>query len=151
MKKPVKILTVCLGNICRSPAAEGIFRYQLLGKGFVEGEDFILDSAGTSAWHVGEKPDYRSTEVCLKHNVDISMQRSRLLKKLDGDIFDYIFVMDWSNLENVKSIFDQKNYSKVKMIDVHEVGDPYYSAFDGFEIMYQQLELAIKKWIEKIF
>lgn len=145
----IKILTVCLGNICRSPAAEGILRAKLIEAGWEDGVDFEVDSAGTGAWHVGESPDTRSQQVCQRYDLDISGQRARKLTLQDGKVFDFILGMDESNLNNVKSIIPKAEHHKVALFDVIEVNDPYYSAHDGFEIMYQQLEVAAGRWVEK--
>jgi len=144
----IKILTVCLGNICRSPAAEGILRDQLTSAGMIEGVDFELDSAGTGAWHVGEPPDARSQAVCANYNIDISGQRARKLKAEDGAHYDFVLGMDYSNLDNIKKMIPENAWSKVCLFDELEVNDPYYSASYGFEIMYQQLERAAKKWVK---
>lgn len=144
----LKILTVCLGNICRSPAAEGILRHMLLESGWEEGVDFELDSAGTGAWHVGEPPDERSQAVCQRYGIDISNQKARALKPIDGSYYDFILGMDQSNLDNIKHIIDAAYWDKVHLFDNHEVNDPYYSASDGFEIMYQQLERAAQAWVK---
>jgi protein-tyrosine phosphatase len=89
------ILMVCLGNICRSPLAEGILKSKL------PSEDFFVDSAGTSGYHEGEKPDPRSIEVALKNGLDISNQKSRPFTVRDFDTYDHIYVMDHSNYNNV--------------------------------------------------
>lgn len=143
-----KILCVCLGNICRSPAAEGIFRFKINER--KKSADFLIDSAGTGSWHVGDHPDRRSIQVCDTHGVDISNLCARQLVESDGEAFDFIFGMDRSNIENIKKIIPEQYHHKVHMFDDHEVNDPYYSAFDGFEIMYQQLERAADRWISKI-
>ena len=141
----IKILTVCLGNICRSPAAEGILRSQLIASGLEEERDFEIDSAGTGAWHAGEAPDRRSQQVCMKYDIDISAQQARQLRAEDGADFDYILGMDESNLDNIKNIIPETQHHKVALFDGVEVNDPYYSTSDGFEIMYQQLEAAAER------
>ncbi len=145
----IKILTVCLGNICRSPAAEGILRDKLIKAGAVEGLDFELDSAGTGAWHVGHSPDERSQLVCKKYGIDISAQKARQIKAADGAYYDYILGMDKSNLDTLKKVLDERHELKVCLFDAIEVNDPYYSASDGFEIMYQQLERAAETWVKR--
>ncbi len=134
----MKICMVCLGNICRSPAAEGIFKKKF--------PHWIIDSAGTSAWHIGQPPDKRSIEVCQKHGVDISLQRARQITAKDGEKFDLLLAMDRQNIDDLYHIIDQKYHPKIHLIDHHEVNDPYYSASDGFEIMFQQLENATNRW-----
>lgn len=145
----LKILTVCLGNICRSPAAEGILRHKFLEAGWKEGVDFKLDSAGTSGWHEGAPPDERSQAVCARYGIDISEQQSRRLVPEDGTQFEVILGMDQSNLDNIKAIIPESEHHKVALFDRVEVNDPYYSAHDGFEIMYQQLEAAAGAWVKR--
>lgn len=140
----IKILMVCLGNICRSPLAEGILASKL------PKNKFVVDSAGTGSWHVGRSPDQRSIEVAKKHNLDISHQQGRQFKPADFDLFDYIFVMDNSNYSDViaqSKNQDQKN--KVQLIlnelfpgENVDVPDPYYGLSNGFENVYQMLNDA---------
>ncbi len=146
-----KILFVCLGNICRSPAAQGIMKSKLEAAGYQEAIDFEIDSAGTGAWHIGQPPDARSQQVCEVYGIDISTQKARKLTAEDGKEFDYLFGMDYSNLDNMKMIIPEAYHSKLSLFDDKEVNDPYYSHLDGFEIMYQQLEMAAEAQIEKIF
>lgn len=134
----MKILMVCLGNICRSPAAEGIFRDRFPA--------ITFDSAGTGPWHVGKFPDHRSIAVCKKHDVDISMLLGRQVTAKDGEVFDLIFSMDRNNTDDLYDIIPTKNHHKIHMIDVIEVSDPYFATNDGFEIMFQHLEKAADKW-----
>lgn len=138
---------VCLGNICRSPLAEGIL------KSMVNTDYVFVDSAGTSAFHKGELPDPRSISVAKKHNIDITDQRSRQFVTTDFDIFDYIYVMDQSNLSNVLRLAKNNiDRSKVKLI-LHEstpekdtnVPDPYYDANEGFDLVYNMLHKACKQ------
>ena len=98
---PVKILMVCLGNICRSPLAEGILRSKL-------DSNFIIDSAGTGGWHAGESPDQRSIETAKQNNIDISHQKARKFSIADFDSFDYIYVMDQSNYKDVINLAPNK-------------------------------------------
>ncbi|HEY0091354.1 MAG TPA: low molecular weight protein-tyrosine-phosphatase, partial [Flavobacterium sp.] len=92
---PVKILMVCLGNICRSPLAEGLLASKL------PKDKFTVDSAGTGHWHVGKQPDQRSIDVARKNGLDITYQKGRLFDPSDFDTFDYIYVMDGSNYNDV--------------------------------------------------
>lgn len=144
----IKILAVCLGNICRSPVAEALLREKLRAQGYQEGVEFELDSAGTGDWHIGQAPDARSQQVCTLHGVDISGLRARRLIRLDGKKYDYILGMDKNNLDNIKDIIAADHHEKVHLFDRHEVNDPYYGIVDGFEAMYQQLERATDHWIE---
>ncbi|WP_224482596.1 low molecular weight protein-tyrosine-phosphatase [Robertkochia aurantiaca] len=141
MKK--KILMVCLGNICRSPLAEGIMSS-------IAPEDFIIDSAGTSDYHIGESPDKRSVETARKYGIDITSQRGRQFKTSDFDEFDHILVMDQSNFNDViAKARDEEDRKKVRMIleyapdtSTREVPDPYYGGKDGFEKVYDLLTRA---------
>ena len=151
----VKILMVCLGNICRSPLAEGILASKL------PKETFFIDSAGTGNYHIGKQPDQRSILVAKKNGLDITDQKARQFSPRDYDIFDYIFVMDRSNYDNVISLAkDEKQKAKVDMILNHlfpgenvDVPDPYYGLQNGFDMVYEMLDetcdILAKKLIEK--
>lgn len=139
-----KVLMVCLGNICRSPLAEGILQAKL------PQEDFLVDSAGTGNWHVGELPDQRSIAVARKYGIDLTTQRARQFKKSDFTAFDYIFVMDQSNYNNVIQLAENpEDVQKVRLLlDIThpgkkaEVPDPYYGGPDGFEHVFQLVDEA---------
>ncbi|NJX14598.1 low molecular weight protein-tyrosine-phosphatase [Tamlana crocina] len=147
-----KILMVCLGNICRSPLAEGILKSKLPSKGFT------VDSAGTAAYHIGSTPDQRSVAVARKHGLDISKLRGRQFEIEDFDRFDFIYVMDSSNFQNViKLARNDNDISKVNMIlnEVHpkkdfEVPDPYYGGDQGFENVYNMLNEACDIIAQKV-
>ena len=133
---------VCLGNICRSPLAKGILKSKLP-------ENFIVDSAGTSAFHRGEMPDERAISVAKEQGINISNQRSRPLQVWDFDEFDRIYCMDKSNLNNILAMAEnEKQKEKVSLIldvledSISEVPDPYYSGKEGFEKVYQLLDRA---------
>ena len=138
-----KILMVCLGNICRSPLAEGIMRAKL-------SKDFIVDSAGTGGWHAGELPDKRSISTAKNRGLDITSQRARQFKISDFDTFDYIYVMDNSNYKDVMALApNEEAKSKVKLIlnelfpnENVDVPDPYYGGQDGFEDVFDMLNEA---------
>lgn len=139
----VKILMVCLGNICRSPLAEGIMRSKL------PSDRFTVDSAGTGGWHAGQCPDKRSISTAKNRGLDIITQKARQLKKSDFDDFDYIYVMDRSNLSDVLGLAPAAQKHKVRMImeELHpelgiEVPDPYYGGPQGFEDVYDMLDEA---------
>lgn len=139
----MKILMVCLGNICRSPLAEGILQSKVDSSVFV-------DSAGTAGYHVGNLPDNRSIEVARKHGLDITNQRCRKFTKEDFDNFDVIYAMDSSNYQNILMLVrNEADEAKVKMIlneshpsENRSVPDPYYGGDDGFENVYQMLDEA---------
>lgn len=135
---------VCLGNICRSPLAEGILRNKL------DPNRFTVDSTGTGNWHVGNPPDKRSIAVAKKYGLDISHLRGRQFTSRDFTDFDHIYVMDSSNLENVIALaHNQDDISKASMIldtifpgENVDVPDPYYGGDDGFERVYKMLDEA---------
>ena len=147
-----KILMVCLGNICRSPLAEGILQSKL------NRSDFLVDSAGTGGWHSGEQPDKRSIKVAKKYGIDISIQRARQFSVKDFDEFDYIYVMDNSNYKNVIALAQNREAkSKVKMImnelfedDNVDVPDPYYGGENGFENVYLMLNEVCTEIAKKL-
>ena len=142
---------VCLGNICRSPLAEGILRSKL-------SEKFIVDSAGTGGWHAGELPDKRSIAIARLKGLDISNQRARQFKVSDFTTFDHIFVMDNTNYKEVIALApNEATKSKVKLIlneispnDNVDVPDPYYGGVDGFENVYNMLDQACDEIARKL-
>ena len=140
-----KILMVCLGNICRSPLAEGILKSKL------PSPSFFIDSAGTSGFHSGSSPDPRSIAVAKKNSMDISQQKSRPFRAYDLEEFDHIFVMDNANLHYVlRHVQNEEEKQKVKLIldypnaKVKEVPDPYYGGKDGFDYVFNLLEEACR-------
>jgi protein-tyrosine phosphatase len=148
---PKKILMVCLGNICRSPLAEGILKSKV-------GEDVIVDSAGTAGYHVGHLPDERSIEVAKLNDVDITDQRARRVTLSDFDEYDHIYAMDEENYNNLIAMAkNDSQRSKVKMImnelypnENIDVPDPYYGVDNGFKNVYKMLDLATNKILEKL-
>jgi protein-tyrosine phosphatase len=149
---PTKVLMVCLGNICRSPLAEGILASKL------PKEDFLVDSAGTGNWHVGNPPDKRSIQVAKNHHVDIHQQKARQFKVSDFDTFDHIFVMDLQNYQDiVKLASSPAQAEKVKLLldvlfpnEKVEVPDPYYGSERDFEQVYQLLDHACTLLAEQL-
>lgn len=133
----MKILMVCLGNICRSPLAEGVMQH-LSDEQRLNWE---IDSAGTGNWHVGEAPDRRSIRVAREHGIDISRQVCRQFRQSDFRDFDHIFVMDKNNLQDVLSMApDRHSAEKVKLLLVDkEVPDPYYDN-NQFEPVFELIE-----------
>lgn len=148
----MKILMVCLGNICRSPMAEGILKSK------TEGLNIEVDSAGTSNFHAGENPDARAVMSARKHNVNISKQQSRPFTVADFDHFDVIYAMDKSNLNNIyKLARTEEDKQKVKLLleeispdSGAEVPDPYFGGDHGFEHVYQLLDEATDQIIAKL-
>lgn len=142
-----RILMVCLGNICRSPLAEGILKAK------VDSQLIVIDSAGTGGYHIGELPDKRSIAVAKKFGIDITDQRCRKFSENDFDDFDLIYVMDNSNKRDVLSLARTANDSaKVKMIldelfpgENVDVPDPYYGGDQGFDHVYSLLEKACNR------
>ena len=151
----IKILMVCLGNICRSPLAEGILATKL------PKDKFTVDSAGTGSWHIGHAPDDRSISVAKKNRINISQQKGRQFSTTDFDVFDYIYVMDSSNYKNVTAFAQNQNQvEKVQLIlnelfpnENVDVPDPYFGLPNGFEIVYNMLDevcdVIAKKLLEK--
>jgi protein-tyrosine phosphatase len=141
---PIKILMVCLGNICRSPLAEGILASKL------PKNKFKVDSAGTGSWHIGRSPDDRSIAVAKKYNLDISEQKGRQFSTSDFNTFDYIFVMDNTNYDDVVQLAqNQEQREKVHLVlnslfpnENVDVPDPYFGLPNGFEIIYNMLDNA---------
>lgn len=139
-----KILMVCLGNICRSPLAEGILKSK------IDINKIFVDSAGTAAYHVGNIPDERSIEVAKKYGIDITNQRARKFMVKDFDEFDFIYAMDESNYQNIISLArNAEDKVKVQLIlneiDADKnasVPDPYYGGNQGFENVYNMLDEA---------
>lgn len=146
---------VCLGNICRSPLAEGILASKL------PKEKFIVDSAGTGSWHIGSTPDSRSVATAKKNRIDISRQKGRQISIHDFEQFDYIYVMDNSNYQDVIRLTDNpEHHQKVQLIlnelypdENVDVPDPYYGTPNGFEMVYNMLDevstIIAAKLIEK--
>ena len=138
-----KILMVCLGNICRSPLAEGILKSKM------DGSKAYVDSAGTGGFHIGEPPDERSIQVAQKHGIDITNQRCRKFTKDDFDKFDHIFVMDHNNYHDVMALAaSPEERKKVHLLLEYagkgpiEVPDPYYGGRDGFQKVFDMIDEA---------
>ena len=139
-----KILMVCLGNICRSPLAEGILKSKL------PSDTFAVDSAGTANYHTGNPPDKRSIAVAKKYGLNISNLKGRQFSVSDFDTFDIIYVMDESNYDNVIALSrNDEDTAKVKFIlneiypnQDYSVPDPYYGGNEGFENVYKMLDEA---------
>ena len=143
---------VCLGNICRSPLAEGILKNK------TQNLDVFVDSAGTASYHVGNLPDSRSIEIANKNGIDLTDQRARQFSEKDFDDFDKIYAMDTNNYSNIISLArDQSDRDKVDVIlnelnpkSYDSVPDPYYGAGDGFQIVYDMLDNACDAIVGKL-
>lgn len=148
----IKVLMVCLGNICRSPLAEGILKSK------IDTNNIVVDSAGTGGYHIGNPPDPRSISVAKKYGIDISNQVCRKLKASDLDEFDIIYAMDKSNYGNILALSkNQKQAQKIKLLlnetdakDIVEVPDPYYDSVDGFETVYHLIDQACEEIAQKL-
>jgi protein-tyrosine phosphatase len=144
--KPVKVLMVCLGNICRSPTAEVVFRHQVASRGL--DKHILVDSAGTGSWHIGHPPDARAVRAALERSYDMSALRARQVVPTDMAEFDYIYAMDRQNLNDLLHICPDAYRDKLTLFlhhgnsDVEEVPDPYYSGADGFELVLDLVEDA---------
>jgi protein-tyrosine phosphatase len=150
----MKVLMVCLGNICRSPVAEAIFREKAKNLDI----EVEVDSCGTSNYHIGQAPDERAQESARNNGLDISDLRARQFSIADFDYYDRIYVMDESNLRNVlKLTSDQNHHSKVKLILNElspganmEVPDPYFGGDEGFQRVFDLLDEACDKILEPL-
>ncbi|MEM9284661.1 MAG: low molecular weight protein-tyrosine-phosphatase [Pseudomonadota bacterium] len=141
------VLFVCLGNICRSPAAEGVFRDRAAAAGL----DVTVDSAGTGAWHAGEPPDRRMIAAAARRRYDLSAQRARQVDDGDGYSFDYILAMDASNLSDLRDRALPDWTATVRMLyPGRDVPDPYYGGEQGFETVLDMLEEGVDALIEEI-
>ena len=137
---------VCLGNICRSPLAEGILQSKL------PNDRFGVDSAGTAGYHIGRAPDRRSIEVAAQNGIDISHQKARKFSQDDFDRFDKIFVMDHSNLMTVKQMaLTPDDLNKVTLLlGEDQVPDPYYGNEDGFKAVFELIDQACVQLSEEL-
>lgn len=149
---PVKILMVCLGNICRSPLAEGILASKL------PTDTFFVDSAGTGSWHVGNSPDHRSIATAKRNGIDISNQRGKLFKPTFFKEYDYIYVMDTNNYKDVIQMAEtETDRQKVQLIldevfpgENLDVPDPYHGVQLNFDQVYEMLDEACESIAKKL-
>ena len=146
------MLFVCMGNICRSPTAEGVFR-KLVRDERVE-EWFDIDSAGTHAYHVGNPPDERAQQTALVRGIDIRDLRARQVTVADFEVFDHILVMDKQNLDTLMFVCPKAHSHKLKLfleyapgLKKREVPDPYYGGVRGFEEVLDLVEKAAKGFL----
>jgi protein-tyrosine phosphatase len=152
--KKIKVLFVCLGNICRSPTAEGVFRHLVEAEGLAE--HFDIDSAGTAGYHINDKADRRSEEAAKRRGYDISKHRGRRFEVEDLDDFDYILAMDKSNFSDMSALCTTQ-WSKLKMFmdfapesSHREVPDPYYRDEAAFELALDLCEIASRGLLHHI-
>lgn len=138
---------VCLGNICRSPLAEGILQVK------VNPNEVFVDSAGTSGWHIGELPDSRSITIAKEKGIDLTNQQSRQFMVNDFDEFDFIYAMDDSNFKDILRLSrNESDKNKVRFILDHQknVPDPYYGGTNGFKEVFDMLNTACNRIVNEL-
>lgn len=143
----LRVLFVCLGNICRSPTAEGLFRAALMDSKLDQFVD--VDSCGTAGYHIGAPPDPRSVQAAAVRGIDISSLKARRVEAQDFDLFDYVLAMDRQNLRDLRKIQPPESKATVGLFldyadnpTVREVPDPYYGGAEGFERVLDLIEAA---------
>jgi protein-tyrosine phosphatase len=152
-----RVLFVCLGNICRSPLAEGVFLHLAHEAGVAD--RFEVDSAGTGDWHVGERPDARASAVARRHGVELP-SIARQVTRSDFDRFDYIVAMDRENLRDLERLARAGCRAKVDLLrahdpervsdDEHDVPDPYYGGSSGFENVYRMVHRSAEALLQRL-
>jgi len=147
-----KVLFVCLGNICRSPAAEGVLRAKARQRGL----KLTIDSAGTGAWHAGDPPDARMIKASAKRGYDISFQRARQVEFSDFYEFDYLLAMDLSNHSNLLELAPPNRTCDIRLFldfsggETRETPDPYYGGGDGFERVLDLIENGAEGFLDHL-
>lgn len=151
----IKVLFVCMGNICRSPTAEGVFRH-IVKQADLE-DKIHIDSAGTHAYHIGNEPDQRAQATARNRGIDLSSQRARKVKTADFSEFHYILAMDASNYADLENICPSGEADRLRLflefarnIKEREVPDPYYGGDQGFEHVFDLVENASRGLLEEI-
>ncbi|WDY56594.1 low molecular weight protein-tyrosine-phosphatase [Pseudomonas sp. PSKL.D1] len=150
----MRVLFVCLGNICRSPTAEGVLRHQLLAAGLAD--RVHVASAGTGDWHVGEAPDSRTCKAALARGYDLTKQRAQQVKAAHFAEYDLILAMDESNLSNLRAMRPHAAKGELDLFlrrygaALDEVPDPYYGGADGFEQVLDLIEAACRDLVVEI-
>lgn len=154
-KETVRVLMVCMGNICRSPMAQGVLEHLLVERGLHS--SVVVDSAGTHGWHAGSPPDRRAQAAMAARGIDISGQRARQISPDDFTRFDYILVMDRSNLADIENRFPPAERRRVRLLlefagnpSDGEVPDPYYGGESGFDRVFGMVEDAAHGLIETL-
>ncbi|MET0026500.1 MAG: low molecular weight protein-tyrosine-phosphatase [Candidatus Thiodiazotropha sp.] len=153
--KHIKVLFVCMGNICRSPTAQGVFRAMVAEEGL--NDRILTDSAGTIDYHIGGLPDRRARETALKRGVDLSDLRARQVNVEDFEAFDYIVAMDRSNYQDLSALCPPGLETRLHMFldfapdqPVREVPDPYYGGKAGFDRVFDLVEEASRGLLSRI-
>lgn len=151
----VKVLFVCMGNICRSPTAQGVF--EKLVNEHALAEQILVDSAGTHAYHIGEVPDARASAAALRRGIDLSTQRARRVSPADFELFDYVLAMDSSNYADLSELCSSEQNPKLRLFlefasvpGITEVPDPYYGGATGFERVLDLIEEASAGLLETL-
>lgn len=143
-----RLLFVCMGNICRSPTAEGVMRAKLRAAGLHHVE---VDSAGTHGWHAGAPPDERSQRHAARRGYDLSAQRARALRAEDFAHFDHVLVMDEANLSAAARLCPPQHRAKLRLLlDDAEVPDPYAGGPEGFERVLDLVEAGCERWLDRL-
>lgn len=150
-----RVLFVCMGNICRSPTAEGVFRHLVEQRGMAE--TIIIDSAGTHDYHIGDAPDARSQAAAMRRGYDLSRLRARQIVRDDFAAFDHVLAMDEGNLDLLQQQCPEASRGKLKLflayadgITLREVPDPYYGGAQGFEQVLDLVENAARGLLREI-
>lgn len=151
----IKVLFVCMGNICRSPTAEGVFRKLL--EDMDAASRFVVDSAGTHAYHVGESPDKRAQQTAKKRGIDLSTIRARKVARNDFEHFDHILAMDEDNYQILLASSPSDHQEKIKLFldfaphrQERNVPDPYYGGQNGFEHVFDLVEDASRGFYQSV-
>ena len=147
MNRPISVLFVCMGNICRSPIAEGVFRQRVTQAGLTQ--LIRIDSAGTHGYHIGAQPDTRAQAAAARRRYDLSGVRARQITRQDIEVFDYVLAMDRDNLGYLSSLGSPEHRNKLQLfldyatnVKLREVPDPYYGPEEGFELVLDLAENA---------
>jgi protein-tyrosine phosphatase len=153
--RTVRVLFVCMGNICRSPTAHGVFRQLVVDRGLSHCVE--IDSAGTHAYHVGEPPDRRARATAIERGIDIGDLRARLAERADFESFDYVLAMDRDNYRILSSLCPAGMESKLRLfmefapdLGVRDVPDPYYGGARGFDQVFDLVEAASQGLLEDL-
>lgn len=144
----MRVLVVCLGNICRSPTAEAVLRHKLVQSGL--GPRVEVDSAGTGSWHIGNPPDARSQRHAAARGYDLSAQRARRVAEADFHRFDFILAMDEDNLADLQRLCPEGAHAELRLFAECEVPDPYSGGPDGFERVLDLVEAASEAWVRTL-